>query len=212
MRKSSGIDVREKIIAASRELLNSRDYHEAVIDKVASKAKVAKGTVFLYFGSKENLLREVLISVLNDIEKVLTDALSEENVPSLQKIKNLYERYVDFTLENANLMMTLRKELIKSGNIPRHHKSIIARQKEMSQKLSSHIEKIVEEGVLRKMPSAAGMPTSEIVLSMMMLFGGAVGHMVLMHKDNPNFEKIKDIFWDILSYGILSEQKSRTKK
>lgn len=43
------------ILEAARKLLIERDFHDIVLDDVAKRAGVAKGTLFLYFKSKEEL-------------------------------------------------------------------------------------------------------------------------------------------------------------
>jgi AcrR family transcriptional regulator len=57
-RARSADDKAEKygtILAAAGELILERDYRELTMADIAAKAKVAKGTLFLYFKSKEEL-------------------------------------------------------------------------------------------------------------------------------------------------------------
>lgn len=46
---------RRRILEAARRLLVERDFQDIVLDDVAKRADVAKGTLFLYFKSKEEL-------------------------------------------------------------------------------------------------------------------------------------------------------------
>lgn len=50
---------RERIIAAATELFAENGFEVTSIQDIACKASVAKGTVYLYFESKEVLVREV---------------------------------------------------------------------------------------------------------------------------------------------------------
>ena len=47
---------REAILRSAQEVLIKRGYHGANMERIARGAGVAKGTVFLHFGNKENLL------------------------------------------------------------------------------------------------------------------------------------------------------------
>ena len=46
---------REKILNAAAELFSNKNYHEVMMDDVAKLISVAKGTVYNYFTSKEEL-------------------------------------------------------------------------------------------------------------------------------------------------------------
>ncbi|MDA8106410.1 MAG: TetR family transcriptional regulator [Nitrospiraceae bacterium] len=53
------LERREAILNAAEELLSGDDYHDISIARIARKAGVAKGTVFLYFRTKEELFLQL---------------------------------------------------------------------------------------------------------------------------------------------------------
>ena len=57
MARKSG-DKRQEIMGAAASLFANRRYHELTLDKVAKKAKVGKGTIYLYFKDKDDLFRQ----------------------------------------------------------------------------------------------------------------------------------------------------------
>lgn len=57
MSKRSG-GKREQIMRAAAMLFADRRYHELTLDMVAKKAKVGKGTLYLYFKGKDDLFRQ----------------------------------------------------------------------------------------------------------------------------------------------------------
>ncbi len=69
------LERRHAILAAALDLLTKNDYHEISISSVARKAGVAKGTIFLYFRTKEELFLQLQIgeykSWFNDINRRL---------------------------------------------------------------------------------------------------------------------------------------------
>lgn len=66
--------VRRRIILdAARRLLVRRGYSDIPLDDVAREAKVAKGTLYLYFKDKDDLLR----AVLKDLTEQLHEKLSK---------------------------------------------------------------------------------------------------------------------------------------
>ncbi|TYR81615.1 TetR/AcrR family transcriptional regulator [Priestia megaterium] len=48
-------DQREKILDAAFEVFGSKGYHDAKMIEIAKKAGISKGTIYLYFPSKEDL-------------------------------------------------------------------------------------------------------------------------------------------------------------
>ncbi|MGO9612720.1 MAG: TetR/AcrR family transcriptional regulator [Dissulfurispiraceae bacterium] len=55
------LERRKVILNAAIELLAKGDYHDITIDSVARKAGLAKGTIFLYFKTKEELFLQLQI-------------------------------------------------------------------------------------------------------------------------------------------------------
>lgn len=64
---------RDRITSAAEKLIAKKGYWEMTIDDVARDADVAKGTVYLYYNSKESLCAAVLTRILRD----MNDAISE---------------------------------------------------------------------------------------------------------------------------------------
>src|SRR5450759_1771466 len=56
------------ILQAAEEVLMEKGYHETSIDEIASRVGIAKGTVYLHFARKEDL---VIALFERDLEKFL---------------------------------------------------------------------------------------------------------------------------------------------
>jgi AcrR family transcriptional regulator len=80
-------DKRRRILAAATAVFAERDFHQVKVDEVASRAGVGKGTLYLYFPTKDDLhavaLRASLERVAAEVERAaeadapLEDALRE---------------------------------------------------------------------------------------------------------------------------------------
>jgi len=53
------LERRDAILVAALELLTEDDYHDISIERIARQAGVAKGTIFLYFQTKEELFLQL---------------------------------------------------------------------------------------------------------------------------------------------------------
>ena len=58
---------RTKILDAALELFGKEGYHNGSISKVAQKAGISKGLVYNYFNSKEDIVREILDSGVEEM-------------------------------------------------------------------------------------------------------------------------------------------------
>src|SRR3990172_12146711 len=83
---------REAILDAASELLARDDYHDISIARIARKAGMAKGTVFLYFKTKEELFLQLQIreykSWFENINSRLHALLQKKNKSSIDEFVN----------------------------------------------------------------------------------------------------------------------------
>lgn len=73
---------RSRILEAALELFGHEGYHSTTISKIARKAGISKGLVYNYFESKEQVVREILSSGIEqmlDIFDVNHDGVLEES-------------------------------------------------------------------------------------------------------------------------------------
>lgn len=69
---------RDRILSAAREVFFEQGFHRATVDDVAEQAEVGKGTVYLYFDTKETILAHLLLEGL----QLLVDELEAAFAPS----------------------------------------------------------------------------------------------------------------------------------
>ena len=58
---------REEIIKVASNLFSKKSYHDVTMDQIAGEVGVAKGTIYLYFESKENLYLGILENTFETI-------------------------------------------------------------------------------------------------------------------------------------------------
>lgn len=70
---------REKILSAAYELFSKKGIQKTAVDEVVKRAEIAKGTFYLYFKSKYDLLDMVIIEKSEQLIKILINKLKEKN-------------------------------------------------------------------------------------------------------------------------------------
>lgn len=90
-------DRKEAILAAAREVFFEEGIRRATMDEVAARAEVAKGTVYLYFDTKETIVAHLLLEGLDALGERLGEAYDEPALTSAEtRLRRLAAAYLDF--------------------------------------------------------------------------------------------------------------------
>lgn len=92
---------RQAILAAARVVFAQDGFHRATVEAIARQAEVGKGTVYLYFESKEAILAELVLQALAELVTRLQAASDGYSVlhPD-QKLRAMADAYLSFA-QNA---------------------------------------------------------------------------------------------------------------
>ena len=88
----------QDILEAAREVFFEKGIHRATVDDVAAQAEVGKGTVYLYFQSKESILAHLLLEGLSTLLSQLDAAYApQEPLSAEQHLRQLVEAYWQYS-------------------------------------------------------------------------------------------------------------------
>ena len=100
---------RARIFSAALEIFCERGFHNATMDQVAERAGVAKGTVYRYFASKEELLRELFREAARELaEQFRTSFGREGNL--MEMVESFVTAWLGFIERNPTLYRILQTE------------------------------------------------------------------------------------------------------
>jgi AcrR family transcriptional regulator len=107
-----------KLLGAARELLTEHGPDQVSVEAIASRAGVAKGTFYLYFSSRDQLLDAVR-------ERWIDEVLSEaDGQPGLSgpeewpaRLRALVELMVELFLRDPSLHLTLLHPPVRAGQL-----------------------------------------------------------------------------------------------
>lgn len=97
---------REEIISAAERLFFTNGINETTMDEIAEEAELAKGTLYLYFRSREDIHLAIAsrgIARLNE----MTQGLSELKVRAIEKLVKLGWIFIDFSKKFPDYVRTL---------------------------------------------------------------------------------------------------------
>ena len=92
---------REEIIDAAQKIFFQKGLIVATMDEIAEAAELSKGTLYLYYKSKEDLYLAVMARGIDVLYEMFRDVLSAGQ-PTLTSIANLGEAYYEFFKQHRN--------------------------------------------------------------------------------------------------------------
>lgn len=149
MKKQRAINQEDKlakrhvILAAALQLFKSTSYSEVTMSAVAGKVKLAKGTLFLYFPTKEEmflaLMEEQLTEWFDAVDAGLDSFSSGSSIPNISALfaSSLKER-VEFVRLLA-IHSTVLEQNVSYESILRHKQLILQRLSETGARLESSL-------------------------------------------------------------------------
>lgn len=88
---------KQEILRAARAVFAQDGFRRATVDQIAQRAEVAKGTIYLYFETKEAILAELVLCALSELSAQLAAA---NDGPSLlhpdERLRAMADAYLAF--------------------------------------------------------------------------------------------------------------------
>jgi AcrR family transcriptional regulator len=105
---SMGVDSRKKrerelrrtsILEAARALFAEKDYQSTTMEEIAERAELSKGTLYLYFESKDDLYISIILEDFEVVESALIE-IEASGSDLLEKGRSMFFAFVDHCLNN----------------------------------------------------------------------------------------------------------------
>ncbi len=106
---------RERMLEVAAELFSKKNYHEVMIDDVARLTDVAKGTVYNYFSSKEELYFTIMSSKLEHLNTSLKNKITSE-ISVIDSLHTYVIHLYMFMMKYQNFFLMYQKEYMNAQN------------------------------------------------------------------------------------------------
>ena len=102
-------EARSKILEAALDEFSEKGYHASTIDSIAERAGIAKGTVYRYFNTKEQLFNALKDDTISEfVELARKDLSREEDVVKI--IESIIKMYLSFFEKNSAFFKVITQE------------------------------------------------------------------------------------------------------
>ena len=187
---SSRVVKKNNIIKIAANLFSQKSFHDVTMDEIAEKVGVAKGTIYLYFSSKDNLYLEILEHPFGSIEALLE---KEVNTASLapEKLKKVLAIIIKFYRGNIDVLKILSRD--ETHLIQEHHDLT---EKWRLRRIELY-EKIIEKGI-----KEGSFKTRNTELAALILYG-AVGAVMVFYDLDKSPEAIAEELYSEIASGFF---------
>ena len=135
---------RQHILDAACEVFSRKGYNRATVDEIIALADTGKGTVYNYFGNKEQLFYTLIQERSRPFEISLDQLIASEQ-PPLAKLKTMVTLYLKFYIENADLWRVLMHEI--RGFSEGGKMETVEKYRSVYLQNTSHLEKLLQDGI-----------------------------------------------------------------
>ncbi len=108
---------RSAILKAARKLFFDRGFKNVTVDKIAAKAEVSKGSVYLYFKSKEEIYTQILINDSINSFQDLEKKISAKDAPAEELLLTFADNYIDYFLNENELFRILMTFMLHADDM-----------------------------------------------------------------------------------------------
>ncbi len=183
---------KNNIIKIAANLFSQKSFHDVTMDEIAEKVGVAKGTIYLYFSSKDNLYLQILEHTFELIESLLE---KEVNIASLapDKLKKVLAIVIKFYRGNIDVLKILSRD--ETHLIQEHHELT---EKWRLRRIKLY-EKIIEKGI-----KEGSFKTGNTELAALILYG-AVGAVMVFYDLDKSPEAIAEELYTEIASGFFTK-------
>src|SRR5580704_2576350 len=138
--------VRE-ILEAARRVMARYGMQGTTVDRVAEEAKVAKGTIYLYFDTKDELVHA---AVLEGLRQMVAETIASDDpsIPPLERIRKLILAQFRIQASNQDFLKTLiiGNSLDIESEAGREYMRVYARHLDF---MASVLQDAIDRGAIR---------------------------------------------------------------
>ncbi len=187
---SSRIVKKNNMIKIAAKLFSQKSFHDVTMDEIAEKVGVAKGTIYLYFSSKDNLYLEILEHTFDSIESLLEKEINTDFLAP-DKLKKVLAIVINFYRENIDVLKILSRD---ETHLIQEHQDLTEKWRRRRIEL---YEKIIEKGI-----KEGSFKTRNTELAALILYG-AVGAVMVFYDLDKSPEEIAEELYSEIASGLF---------
>ncbi|WP_121641339.1 TetR/AcrR family transcriptional regulator [Virgibacillus sp. Bac330] len=170
-RSKKQTEKQQKIIEAAIQLFAEKGYANTSTNEIAKQAGVAEGLIFKHYGTKENVLRSVILpffksSLPGMAEEVFAEVLPAETTTFEEFLRAFLYNRIQFFSENKQILQVVMKEIIYNESLKKELLPYLANE------IRYRFRKAIE--TFKTKQELKNIPTDDVVNILLSVLGGFI--------------------------------------
>jgi len=154
-------EVREKIIEAAIVSFAQTGFDRTKMEDIAKRLGLSKGTIYLYFRSKEELFLAICEHYLRIIKERQQAANFSKMEEMLLDAERFFEEFQELEQGNDRIMLEM---VVESSRNPKLRKAMYEHRLRVYDAVVEHLNRQIEKGFIRKDVDANGLASAFVAL------------------------------------------------
>lgn len=134
------------ILQKAEEIIIRKGLIATTMDEIASACELSKGTLYLYFKSKEELYRQIMINIIDNFVQIVLHNLNLHQDYE-RRLNSLGESYLEFYRKFPNQFKIMNDTDCEHDHAKLSSSDIEVELFERSGKIWQIVESVIEEGI-----------------------------------------------------------------
>ena len=117
MNKRDAAETKARILSTAEKLFSEVGFDKARVDDIAKEAGVNKALIYYYFESKDEILKTLFSSLVEDAKRMLVETVEKaSDVLNEDNYKVLFDIYIRFIMEKRKILKVAIAESVKESS------------------------------------------------------------------------------------------------
>lgn len=189
-----GQRTRERLLDAAEIEIGGRGFAEASISTITAQAKVGQGTFYLYFRSKEDVMRELVLRMGRRLRRHLTLSIAEAP-DRLEAERRGIRAFLEFVRANPNLYRVVAEAQFVDPEVYRRY------YEDFAKSYSSALKAAVRRGEIAK-------GDAEVRAWALMGLSDMVGMRYALWDSKTKLDQVSDAAFELIAKGLEPRRRS----
>lgn len=104
---------RDTVLASAQQVFSANGFHQTEVQVISNQTGISKATIYKLFGSKNNLLQEMVREVFQHLGVLTLQAIATEK-PAMDRLLDIAESFLRFGEANRELCLLILRD---AGNV-----------------------------------------------------------------------------------------------
>ncbi|MGN7893495.1 TetR/AcrR family transcriptional regulator [Bacillus sp. 22475] len=135
---------RKEILETAERLFLTKGYTKTTVNDILKEIGIAKGTLYHYFKSKEEVMDEIIMRIIKEDVTKAKRIVSNPDIPVLDK---LFKILMEQSPKSGDVKEKMIEQFHQPNNAEMHQKSLVQSIIHLSPVLTEVLEQGIEEGI-----------------------------------------------------------------